>query len=245
MAKKHPTSSRVHRDDGLPDDVFVSTMRRIISWAQENRQQMIVGSVAILLVAAAGAWFIASQRSVETAANTQLARVQQSVASGNNQLAIRDLQSFLNTYGSTEAADQARLILASVLIDEDRATEAVEALATLPERLDNPLGLPAARLKASALESLDRTQEAIDAYLAIAEDARFPFQRREALADAARVHLQNGNPERAVDLYQQVVDTFDEQEAGRGYYQMWLAEARAQVGQGAPAATPDTDGDTG
>lgn len=243
MTKKHPTSSRVHRNDEVPDDAFVTTVKRITRWAQKNQTQVIVGAVAILAVAAGAYWFISSQRSLEETAYSRLSQVQQSFASGNTQLAIQDLRSFLNTFGSTQAADQARLLLSDILIQEDRAEEAIDALDDLPDRLDSPFGLAAARVEASALESLGRYDDAADAYQRIARNARFQYQRRDALADAARVQLQNGDPAAAAALYQQVVDTFGEQEAGRGYYEMWLAEARAaaESGQGTAAPKPPAD----
>jgi tetratricopeptide (TPR) repeat protein len=238
---KHPTSSRVHRDDQVPDDAFVGAVRRIVTFTQDNRNPVLFGAAAILAIAAGAAWFIASQRSLEQTAQARLTQVQQSVASGNTQLAVQDLQTFLATFGSTAAADQARLVLAGLLIQDDRAEEAIDALQDLPERINSPFGLAAARLEASALETLGRYQEAADAYRQIARNARFPYQRRQALSDAARVNLQHVDPAAAADLYQQVLDTFDDQEAGRGYYEMWLAEARAaaQAPQAAGQGTAD------
>lgn len=237
---KHPTSSRVHRGDEVPDDAFVSTVRRIVAFIQKNRNPVLIGAAAILAVAAGSVWFIASQRSLEQTAQARLAQVQQSVASGNTQLAVQDLQAFLGTFGSTAAADQARLVLAGILIHEDRAEEAIDALQDLPDRITSPFGVAAARLRASALETLGRYQEAAAAYQRIARDARFPYERRQALADAARVNLQHDDPAAAAALYQQVLDTFDDQEAGRGYYEMWLAEARAAA-QAAPAGQGSPD----
>lgn len=242
---KHPTSSRVHRNEEVPDDAFVSTVKRFIRWTQKNRTPVSVGGAAILVAAAGTAWFISSQRALEETASGRLAQVQQSVASGNAQLAIQDLQNFLNTFGSTRAGDQARLVLADLLIQQDRPQEAIDALGELPNELDNPFGLPGARLHAAALEELGRYDEAAGAYQRLARQARFEYQRREALADAARVQLQHGDPAVAEDLYRQILDTFDEQESGRGYYAMWLAQARAaaQAGQGT-ASAPPADNDT-
>lgn len=239
---KHPTSSRVHRGDDAPDDAFVGTIKGIVTWTRDHQRQVTIGGAAVLVVAAGAVWYISQQRTLEAQAASRLTQVQQSVASGNVQLAIRDLQSFLDTFGSTSAGDQARLTLADILIAQDRPDEAIEALGNLPERLDDPFGLPAARLEAAALEALERYDEAATAYEALAQNARFTYQRREALADAARVELQHGDPATAADLFQRVVDTFEEQEPGRSYYLMWLAEAQGQARAAQPAspATPDT-----
>lgn len=237
MTKK-PSSSRVRRDDDVPDDAFVGTIERIIAWGQENTRQVTIGSAVILVIAAVAAWMIIQQRSLEANAQARLAQVQQTVASGNAQLAIRDLESYLDTFGSTDVADQARLTLADLLTTHAQPQQAIDALADLPRRIDAPFGLPAARLEAAALEQMGRYDDAISAYDRIAANARFPYQRREALADAARLQLQYGSPEQAVDHLQRAVDTFEEGEAGRGYFEMWLAEARAQARAGQATATP-------
>ena len=237
MAKKHPTSSRVHRESDVPDDAFVGTIRRVIDWIQDNQREAIIGAAAIAVVAGGTTWFMVQQRSLERTAQTRLSQVQQTAASGNLPLAIRDLQSYLDTFGGTQAADQARIILADLLIAQEQPEAAIEALGNLPRRLDAPFGLAAARIRAAALELMDRYDDAIQAYVDIASNARFPYQQREALADAARVQLQHGDPDAAVDLFDRVLETFEEGQTGRGYYEMLLAEARARARSGQGTTT--------
>lgn len=243
---KHPNSSRVHREEHAPDDAFVATVKRSYAWGRENSTVLIVGIVLILVVGLGSIWFISAQRQLESQAATRFAEVQGSVASGNVQLAIRDLRSYLDQFGSTETADQARLLLADLLLSQDQGQQAVETLGDLPDDLDRPYAVAAARLKATALEEAGQVDEAVGLYERIADQARFTYQRREALADAARVRLQNGQPDRAALIYQDVVDTFEPQEQGRSYYQMWLAEARAraETGTGTTPTVPDTSTDT-
>lgn len=239
---KHPTSSRVKREDTAPDDAFVALVKRSYTWGQENSRTLAIGFAVVLVLAAGTVWFITSQRQMEAQAAASFAEVQQSVASGNVQLAIRDLQSYMNRFGDTEAAGQARLLLAELLIGQERADEAIEVLGDLPRKIAEPLGLAAARMKAAALEATGEIDEAVSTYLRVADGARFTFQRREALGDAARVRLQNGDPNAAADLYRRLVATFEEGEPGRGYYEMWLAEssARARTGAGTTPVAPDT-----
>ncbi len=239
---KHPTSSRVHREDHGPDDAFVSSVKRTYAWGRENSRALTIGLAVILVLGLAGIWYLSRTEQVEAEATQRLTQVQQSVMSGNAELAIRDLQNYLDRFGSTETANQARLILAGLLLNEERGEEAIEALGSLPDDLDGPFGVAAARLEAAAYEEAGRVDEAVDAYTRIADRARFDFQRREALADAARVRMQNGDPARAANLYEDVLDTFEPQEQGRAYYEMWLAEAKAQAEQGAGTTptTPDT-----
>ena len=148
---KHPTSSRVHRDDSHTDDAFVRAVKGLGTWAARNARAITLFAVGIAIIAAA-------------------------------------------------------------------------------------------RLEAAAFENLGQADNAVTEYRRIADNARFSYQRREALADAARVRMQTGDPQAAIPLYEQILATFKPDEPGRQYYVMWLAEARAQA-HGAPAA-PDTSTDS-
>ena len=39
---RHPTSSRVHRDKDVPDDVFVSSVERSVAWAKANQRLLTI-----------------------------------------------------------------------------------------------------------------------------------------------------------------------------------------------------------
>ncbi len=251
---KHPTSSRVHREEKRPDDAFVTAIQKASAWATSNARVLVIIGVVVAVLAVIAFYWITSQRRVEAEAATRLTEVQQSVASGNTQLAIRDLRTYLDTFGGTESAHEARLVLADLLISQDSTQQAVATLGNLGQKLDDPLGLAAARLRAAAYERMGQTDQAVAEYVRIADHARFTFQKREALADAARVRMQNGDPADAVPYYEQILDTFKPGENGRDYYVMWLAEARAQARAGAttvnaaesapPAAANRTGTDT-
>ena len=178
------------------------------------------------------------QRSIETRAAGEFTQLQATIASGNTELAIRDLRDFVGRFGSSEPGRQARIILAEILLYEGQHAEAVEALGGLERDLDEPMGTAAARIRAAAHEAQGEVDEAVSLYLGIAEAARFDFQAREALGNAARVRLQAGDAADAAALYQRAVDTFEPDEAGRGYYEMWLAEARARAESGGAVAAP-------
>lgn len=247
---KHPTSSRVHREDNGPDDAFVATIKRSYAWGRENTRLLSIALVLVIVAGSLAIWYTTQQRQLEAQAAARFSEVQQTVASGNTQLAIRDLQAYLSRFGGTRTANQARLLLAGILLGEDRPQEAVQALGDLPDDFDRPFGLAAARVQAAAYEASGHVEEAVDTYRRIADGARFPFERREALADAARIRLDNGEPDQAARLYEEILTTLDEDEEGHAYYSMYLAEARAQAEGGVastPASaetTPDTTPDT-
>ncbi len=239
---KNPTSSRGHKEDHGPDDAFVTGIKKLYAWGEENSRIVTIALAVILVGAAAFIWYTGQQRQLEQQAAARFTQVQQTVASGNPQLAIRDLRQYIDRFGATRTADQARLVLANLLMGQDQADDALSALEGIPSDIDAPFGLPGARLRAAALEELGRSDDAVAAYLHIADNARFPYQRREALADAARIRLQNGQPDQAARLYQRIVDSFEEDGPQRSYYQMWLAQARAEAGRAMPVPTnaPDT-----
>ena len=230
---KHPRSSRTHGDQHESEDAFIATVERGLAWGREHSRPLTIAGIVVVVLAALGIYYVTSQRRIEAQAQAQFAQVQESLASGNRQLAIRDLRSYLSRFGGTEAAAPARLALADLLLADNQAQEAIDALGDLPQDLDGPYGVAAARILAGVYEALGRIDDAVALDRRIAENARFQFQKREALADAARIRLQNGDPEAAARLYSDVVNLFDEGDPGRGYYSMWLAEARARAEEGA------------
>jgi tetratricopeptide (TPR) repeat protein len=235
---KHPTTPRGQKPQTEPDDKFLLAVERTALWVKQNSRQLIVGAVVLAIAVAAGLYYLESQRRVEAEANARLGEVYQTVQTGNVPLAIRDIQAYLGTFGGTKAAREARLILADLLIRQDRPAEAVDALGSLPRDLDEPVGLAAAQLLGAAYEAQGNHQEAIDTYRRISRNARFEFQRREALADGARVAMDAGQPDVALEFYDRLVDSFDEGDPMRGYYEMWRAEASARLAASPAAARP-------
>jgi predicted negative regulator of RcsB-dependent stress response len=238
---KKPTSPRVPKLEHEPDDKFILAVERVTFWARENSRALVIGGVVLAVLVLAGVYYLDSQRRVEAEAATRLGEVHQTVMTGNVPLAIRDLQTYLGTFGGTRAAREARLILADLLLSQDRPQDAIQALGRLHRDLDDPVGLAAAQILAAAYEQLGDHDSAIETYRRVARDARFTFQRREALADAARVALDTNQNSLAAELYDRLLQTFEPGEPGRSYYEMWKAEAdaRAQTGAAAmPMPTP-------
>lgn len=234
---KHPTSSRVPKPEPEPDDKFIYAVERASLWARQHTRALIIGAIVLAIVVVAGVYYVDSQRRLESEAATRLGEVQQTVMTGNIPLAIRDLQTYLGTFSGTRAAREARLMLASLLMAQDRPQDAVEALGRLPRNVDEPTGIAAAKLLAAAQEALGQHDDAIETYRRIARDARFQFQRREALDDAARVALDTGQNDLAIELYDRLVQTLEEGDIQHGYYEMWRAEARARAARTTAAAS--------
>jgi predicted negative regulator of RcsB-dependent stress response len=235
---KHPTSSRVPKPEPQPDDKFILAVERISFWARKNSRLLIIGAVVVVLLVLGAIYYVDSQRRTEAEAAVRLGEVHQTIMTGNAPLAIRDLQAYLATFGGTRAAREARLLLADLLMAQDRPGDAIQALGRLHRDLDEPVGIAAAQVMAAAYEQLEEYDQAIETYRRIARDARFEFQRRDALANAARVALDTGQAALAAELYDRVVQTFEEGNPERSYFEMWRAEANSRAARTAPAATP-------
>jgi predicted negative regulator of RcsB-dependent stress response len=233
---KQSKSPRVPKLEHEPDDKFILFVERVVYWGRQNSRTLLIGGVVLAILVLAGIYSIDSQRRVEAEAASRLGEVHQTVMTGNAPLAIRDLQTYLGTFGGTRAAREARLILADLLLAQDRPEDAVQALGRLHRNLDDPVGLAAAQILGAAYEQLGDHENAIDTYRRIAREGRFTFQQREALANAGRVALDTDQPALAADFYEQLIQTFEQGDQARAYYEMLKAEARARADAGPAAA---------
>lgn len=244
---RHPTSRRVPKHEEEATDPVVARVVQFGDWAKKNSRIVIGAAIVLAIVAIGTVYAIGRQASRNEAAAVALGQVQQTAASGNTALAIRDLDSFLDSYEGTRPADEGMLLLAQLLIRSGETGRAAAALADYDFK-DPLLRATAGLLRGSALEEAGQLEGAEAAYLGVADGAPFDFQKREALEDGARVRSLQNDASGAAELYQRLVDmtTGDDLAAQRGIYEMRLAEAQAAAATGgaqatsAPAATPDT-----
>jgi len=98
--------------------------------------------------------------------------------------------------------------------------------------VSEPLGLQVAVLLAKAHEERGRLEEAERLLLRVADRADLDFQVRDALDGAARLRVLEGNFIGAVELYQRILETIDEDAPERGIYEMRVGEFRLKAEQG-------------
>ena len=110
-----------------------------------------------------------------------------------------DLQVYLERFGSTSAAGEARLTLGQVTADLGDLDAAVEVLEPIAGDVGSPLGAQAAALLAAISEDAGNLQAAEGLYERLADRARLSFLVRDALADEARLRAAQGDHEAAVD----------------------------------------------
>src|SRR5262245_57762029 len=229
---KHPGARRVHRYANA-DDGFVTGVLESSVWAREHARKIVIG----VFLAAAAIVILLGYRNFAIkkgeAATLQLDRVRSTVQSGNAQLARRDLQQFVRDYNGTAAAQEANLMLGEMQLAAGELQNAISTLQPLARDVEDPLGYNAALMLASAYELNKQYDQADRVLLRIADDARFDYQKREALNRAANVRAANRNAAGAIQLYERILASFDPKDTDlipeKNLYAMRLAELRAQM----------------
>lgn len=220
---KHPTARRVHRTENS-DDAFVAGVLESSVWARNHRRIITIAGVA-LIVAVGVFFYLRNYRSTLTnRATVELTSVRQAVLQGNRQLAIRNLNTYLSKYGKTPSGDEARLMLAQLYAEEKQTANAVKAIKPTADDPGGPNGASAALLLGAIYEAGNQPSEAEKVYLEIADEARFGFEKREALERAAGLRIQRGDAAGAAQLYDRALKTLPEDSPERTVYEMRIAE---------------------
>ena len=226
MAQRHSTSGRHPREaSGQPDDVFVAKVFEASTWAQRHSQTLILIGVVLALLVGGAAYYVNYRGNLDRQAVLELERVQQTVGMGDLEGGKAQLAAFLERFGRTRHASEARLLLGQVYLASRQPEQAIQTLSEDVSPRD-ALGPQAMNLLARAYEEVGRFPDAEEQYLEIADAAPLAFQRREALADAARVRSHTGDHAGAAELYRQILEGLEEESVEeRGLYELRLAEA--------------------
>jgi predicted negative regulator of RcsB-dependent stress response len=227
---KHPTSRRVHRERHDEDKFVVATLEST-AWAKTHSRTLTIAGV-VLAVAIGGFLYLRNFQAQKAGrATIELTTVRQTVLQGNRQLAERDLQAFLKKYDDTGAADEARLMLAQIQLEEGKPAEAVKTVEDMAGNPGKAGGASATLLLGGAYEAGKQTDKAEETYLRVADKARFGFEKREALERAAAIRVAKGNTAGAAELYERAMNTYPEDAPERSVYQMRIAEVQAAAGK--------------
>ncbi|NNF25590.1 MAG: tetratricopeptide repeat protein [Gemmatimonadetes bacterium] len=228
MAKRNPGTSSSKRVEHNPDDAFIGGVLQASSWAQQNRQLLTIIGVALAVIVG-GLWYwVSFQGGVEQQAIGELERIQQTVGLGDSDAARGELQTFLERFGGTRSAGEARMILGQLHLEAGDAGQAIVVLEDAMRDLDEPVNLQSAMLLGAAYETEGRTADAISTYRRVASEATLAFQVTDARMAAARLLEAEGNTAEAISTYERVLDELEETSPNRALVQMRLAELRAR-----------------
>lgn len=231
MAKRRTTSRPSAGSTKVtePDDAFIAKLVELSTWATSNRQTLIIFGVVLAAVVGGVIYYVNFTETLESQAALEIEQIEQGMQMGDANTTRAQLQQFLERYGGTESAAEARMVLAQLQLNAGQAQEALSVLEAADVSVRQPMGLQLEILLAKAYEAAGNPEQAEQSYLRAAEAAEIEFIRLEALDDAARVRMSLGNPSGAAQLYQRILDGLPEIHPDRGLYEMRLAEANAEA----------------
>ena len=208
----------------LDDDVFVARILETGNWIKSNQQTMVIAAVVLVVALASLVYYRSYRGTLQEQASNQLEQIHQQTAVGDLDGARNALILFLDRFGKTPYAGEARMLLGELYLSAgapDQARSVLEPMARAPRE---PLELQAASLLAAAYEQEGRWSDAEALYLRVADRSQLDFQVRDALASAARIRASQGNATGAADLYRRILAGMDANAPDRGLWEMRLAE---------------------
>ena len=214
-------------DGGDRQDAFIRSTFRLATWVNENMRAVLVGAAGVAMVVVGVVYYMNFQASVRDQAANELATLRMTAT--DPELLIADLAAYVERFDGVAAANEGRLLLARTYLDTGRSVEAAQVASTISEGPDRPVGLAARTLLAAAQEASGDAQAALGTWEALGESARFAFQRREALASAARILASLGRLEEAETIFAAIAEeAADEDPVEAGVYRLRLGEIKAQ-----------------
>ncbi len=206
------------------EDVFVAKTLEVTNWAQRNRPILTLAVVLVGLGTAAFVYYGRYRSTLNVTAAGQLEQLQQRLETGDVVAVRADLDLYIERFGSTGFADEARLTLGELLAAEGDYAGAAAILEPLSGDVGTPLGAQAAALLAAVSEDMGDPQVAEGLYQRLADRSRLSFQRKEALIDVARLRRDRGDYAGALSAYDQLLEEMMEEDPDRGRIEMWRAE---------------------
>jgi tetratricopeptide (TPR) repeat protein len=224
--RQHPSTRRLPQSPAEKDDAFVAGVLGFSEWSRKHRQALTLLGITAALLVTGGIYYISFQRSLRIQAVNNLESIHQTISISALEDAKAQLSSFLESFDGTDQAREAVILLARLHLESDDAPVAISVLERADLSFRDPIGIQANSLLARAYEHQGRWAEAEDKFLEVADRAEFDFEVRAALESAARVRRRQLDNEGAAELYNRILDTFEEDDPSRGLYELRLAEVR-------------------
>ena len=227
--RQHPSTRRTPQTPHDKDDAFVANVIDFSEWARTHRQALTLVVVAAGLLIAGGIYYVNFQRSLTVQAVNRLESIHQTISISAVEDAKAQLSMFLESFEGTDQAREAVILLGRLHLESGDAPVAISVLERADLGFRDPIGIQANSLLARAYELQGRWPEAEDTYLEVADRAEFDFQIREALSSAARARRRQQDVAGAAELYERILETFEDDDPEKGLYELRLAEVQEFV----------------
>jgi tetratricopeptide (TPR) repeat protein len=179
---------------GADDESFSEWLllhKREVSWA-----------IITLAVAVLGYWYYERSQALKAQrAETAYFQARQSAAAGNLPLAISDLKKVAARYEGTRAGTQASVTLAQALYQQKKFKEGIAALKNAEGKAPADFRPSIHVLEAGGYEELKDFVTAAEQYKVAAKETRFPVDRAQYQAAAARDYTAAGKTEEAKAIW--------------------------------------------
>lgn len=212
---------RITRKQLKQDDEFVSAAEKIFSWIADNRRQLTVAICAVLAAALLG-WGVKAWMGTRTEdASLLLYHATQSfegdaaagslVPGGDVEAAEAEFLQVIDSYGSSDQADMARLYLARIALSRGETDEARAILVELSQQHGGDLIGRLASLDLIDLRiASGQTTEVAGELEAMVLGQNDGLPRDAALYKLGEVFINSGEPERARSYFERLVEEFPE-----------------------------------
>ncbi len=207
----------------VPGSQTASFSERFSAWVKAHRQLtswigaiVVVGAVLFL-------WTLSTKRRTEEIASRDLQLARFAFENNNLPLASSDLSKVVENYSGTNAADEARLLLANAWLLQNKPQQAVTVLKDYAGGAGKAYRAQAYGLLGAAYENMGQFREAAAAYENGSAAGRLDFLKAQMLSDAGRAWTVAGDTAKAVAAYRRIVKDFAK-EAAAGEAKVRLAE---------------------
>jgi predicted negative regulator of RcsB-dependent stress response len=169
-------------------------------------QRDVAWAVVALAIIVGGFWYYERSQSIKAQrAEAAYFQARQSAAAGNLPLAVSDLQKVVSRYEGTSAGTQAALTLAQTLYDQKKFKEGLDVLKAAEAKAPDHFKPSIHVLEAAGYEELKNLVAAAGQYKLAAQVTRFPVDKAEYQAAAARDYMAAGKTEEAKAIWRELV----------------------------------------
>lgn len=185
----------------IPTKRLGANEESLSEWLMLHKREV---SWAILAVAIAvlGYWYYERSQALKAQrGETAYFQARQAAAAGNLPLAISDLKKVAARYDGTRAGTQASITLAQVLYQQKKFKDGIAALKKAEGKAPSDFRPSIHVLEASGYEELKGFVAAAEQYKVAAKETRFPVEKAQYQAAAARDYMAAGKTEDASAIW--------------------------------------------
>ena len=173
----------------------------VTEWLMLHRREVTWAVVALAIIVGGGWFYERSQSLKAQRAEAAYFQARQSAAAGNLPLAVSDLGKVATRYEGTSAGTQAALTLAQMLYDQKKFKEGLAVLKKTEAKASGDFRPSIHVLEAAGYEEQKDLTAAAEQYKLAAEVTRFPADKAEYQAAAARDYMAAGKPDQAKPIW--------------------------------------------